>query len=100
MLYFERECDCDLLFTTSHRVCDGLSVFIIVKDVLRSLAGGAELEAHDPLGATDIIGKYRPAWLWLTSIGVPLINTCLRLFPASLPTPRKKGIFCRVERRA
>lgn len=91
--YLERECDCDLLFTTSHRVCDGLSIFIVVKDVLRSLGGHAELDAYEEISVADIIGDYRPAAPWLTSVGVSMINTCLRLLPASKPAPRKKEYF-------
>ena len=90
MVYFERECDCELLFTTSHRVCDGLSIFIVVKDVLRSLSGGVALNAHEEISATDIIGEYGPSWPWVTGVSVALINTCLCLLPASRPAPRKE----------
>ena len=93
VVYLERECDCDLLFTTSHRVCDGLSIFIVVKDVLRFLAGRADLTAYEEITARDIIGEYRPTRPWLTSFGVRLINTCLRLLPASRTAPRKKEYF-------
>ncbi|MBV8845285.1 MAG: hypothetical protein JO307_20960 [Bryobacterales bacterium] len=88
--YVEGDCDCELLFTTSHRVCDGLSIFILVKDVLRFLARRVELSPQEEISARDIIGEYRPAWPWLTGIGVAMINTCLRLLPASRPAPRKK----------
>lgn len=93
VVYFDRECDSDLLFTTSHRVCDGLSIFIIVKDVLRSLAGRTELNAHKEVNASDIIGQYSPARPWLTSVGVRVINTCLGLLPASDRAPRKEEYF-------
>ena len=93
VVYLERERDCYLLFTTSHRVCDGLSVFIVVKDVLRRLGGRADLDAYEEISVADVIGDYRPAWPWLTGIGVRLINTCLRLLPVSRPAPRKKECF-------
>ena len=93
VVYFERACDCDLLFTTSHRVCDGLSAFIIVKDVLRSLAGCVAQEAHKEIGASDIIAEYRPSWPWLANIGISLINTCLSLLPASRSVPKKEEYF-------
>jgi hypothetical protein len=93
VVYFESKCDCELLFTTSHRVCDGLSVFIVVNDVLRSYAGRVALNAYEEIGTRNIIGEYRPAWPWLTSIGVAFINTCLCLLPVSRPTPRKKEYY-------
>ena len=93
VVYLEREADCELLFTTSHRICDGLSIFIVVKDVFRTLAGCDALNAYEDISAKDIIGVYRPGWSWLTSTAVPLVNTCLRLLPASRPASRKKEYF-------
>lgn len=93
VVYFERESDCNLLFTTSHRVCDGLGIFVVVKDVLRYLAGRIELNAHEPVSVADIIGEYRPGRPWLTSIGVSLINTCLHLLPALGSGPKRKEYF-------
>jgi hypothetical protein len=90
VVYFERESGCNLLFTTSHRICDGLGIFIIVKDVLRYLAGHIELQAQEAVGVADLVGEYRPARPWLTSIGVPLINACLSLLPATGPAPPKR----------
>jgi hypothetical protein len=93
VVYFERESGCNLLFTTSHRICDGLGIFIIAKDVLRHLAGCTELNTHAAVSVADIIGDYRPARPWLTSIGVSLINTCLHLLPASRSAPKRKEYF-------
>ncbi len=93
VVYMERERDCDLLLTTSHRICDALSIFIVVKDVLRSLAGRPRLNAHREISARDIIGEYRPARPLLTNVGVSLISTCLRLLPASEAAPAKKEYF-------
>lgn len=93
VVYFERECDCDLLFTTSHRISDGLSVFIIAKDVLRFLAGQVEPNPYEEISTADLIGEYRPARLWVTSTAVALVNTCLRLVPRSGPFPKRKEYF-------
>ena len=93
VVYFEREFDCDLLFTVSHRVCDGLSIFIIIKDVLQSLADRAERNTYPAIAVSDIIGGYRPARPWLTAAGVSLINTCLRLLPSARPAPKRKEYF-------
>jgi hypothetical protein len=93
VVYCEHEGDCDLLLTTSHRICDALSVFVIAKDVLRSLARRTELTAHDAIGVRDIIGAYRPARPWLTTLGAWLVNGCIRLLPASGPAAIRKEYF-------
>ncbi|HEV2498963.1 MAG TPA: hypothetical protein VGY31_05235 [Terriglobia bacterium] len=93
VVYFEGEGDCDLLFTTSHRICDALSVFILAKDVLRFLARRTEVSPHDAIGVREIIGAYRPARPRITSIGVSLANMCLRFLPASGPAPKRKQYF-------
>jgi hypothetical protein len=93
VVYFEREFDCDLLFTVSHRVCDALGIFIILKDVLQSFADRAERTAYHAIGAADIIAGYRPARPWLIALGVSLINTCLNLVPSAGPAPKRKEYF-------
>jgi hypothetical protein len=90
VVYFDREFDCELLFTVSHRVCDGVGIFIIAKDILQFLANRAERTAYRAIGATDIIGGYRPARPWLTAAGVSLINGCLSLLPGAGPTPKRQ----------
>lgn len=93
VVYFERESGCNLLFTTSHRICDGLGIFIIVKDVLRYLAGCTELNAYEEVSVADIIGDYQPARPWLTTIGVSLINTCLHSLPTLQSALKRKEYF-------
>src|SRR5882762_8703748 len=46
----------DLLLTTSHRICDGMSILIIVREVLRSLHTDEELIPYEPITARTIIG--------------------------------------------
>jgi hypothetical protein len=77
------ELENDLLLTTSHRICDGMSVFTIVREVLRALYQDEELIPYEPVTVQDIIGEYRPATPWRRKLAVLLTNGVLRLIPAS-----------------
>jgi hypothetical protein len=76
----------DLLLTTTHRMCDGMSVFIIVKEVLRSLHNDEELIPYEPITVQDIIGEYQPLQPW-KKLAVRLMNGVLRLIPGSRRAP-------------
>lgn len=90
VVYFENDGECELLFTTSHRIADGLSTFIIVKDVLRLLAGGVALKPYEEIQVATLAARYRPALPWLTSVSLTLLNTCLRFLPSARSVPRKR----------
>jgi hypothetical protein len=93
VVYLQHKSECDLLFVTSHRICDGLSIFIIVKDALRALAGHTGLNAYEAVGSADIVGEHQLARPWLTKVGLTLINLCLSLLPGSGPAPKRKDYF-------
>ena len=84
------ELETDLLFTTSHRICDGLSIFIVVKDVLQSLHSGEELIPYEAITTQDIIGDYRPSHPWKRQLAASMLNGILRLVPSSRPAPKNK----------
>jgi hypothetical protein len=86
-VWLQSEAESDLLLTTSHRICDGMSVFIILKEVLRSLHTGEELIPYEPITERDIIGDYQPPQLWKRKLAVGLINGLLRLVPNSRRAP-------------
>src|SRR4051812_45769682 len=46
-VWLQSELESDLLLTTTHRMCDGMSVFIIVREVLRSLHDDEELIPYE-----------------------------------------------------
>jgi hypothetical protein len=77
----------DLLFATSHRICDGMSIFTIVREVLRSLHTDEELIPYEPITERDIIGDYQPPQPWKRKLTVGLINGLLRLVPNSRRAP-------------
>lgn len=80
-LHSEREGD--LLLTTSHRICDGMSMFTIVREVLQSLHSDQELIPYEPITTYDVIGDYRPSQPWKRKLAVGLLNRVLRLIPKS-----------------
>jgi hypothetical protein len=77
----------DLLLATSHRICDGMSIFTIVREVLRSLHSDEELIPYEPITERDIIGDYQPPQPWKRKLTVGLINGLLQLVPNSRQAP-------------
>jgi hypothetical protein len=77
----------ELLLTTSHRICDGMSMLTIVREVLRSLHTDEELIPYEPITTWDIIGDYQPPRPWKRKLTVSLLNGLLRLIPRSRRTP-------------
>jgi hypothetical protein len=78
-LHTERESD--LLLTTSHKICDGASIFIIVREVLHSLHTDERLIPYEPVEVQDIIGDYEPPQPWKRKLAAHLLNGVLRLVP-------------------
>jgi hypothetical protein len=79
----QSESGSDLLFTTTHRMCDGMSVFIIVREVLRSIYTDEETIPYEPATVRDIVGDYQPSRLWMKKVAASLINGIFRLIPPS-----------------
>jgi hypothetical protein len=77
----------DLLFTTSHRICDGMSTFTVVREVLRSLHNDEELIPYEPVTVQDVIRGYQPSRPWRRAAAAHLVNGLLRLIPASRREP-------------
>lgn len=50
----------DLVLTTSHRICDGMSMLTIVREVLHLLHSDREMTPYAPITTRDMIGDYRP----------------------------------------
>jgi hypothetical protein len=64
-----------------------MSVFIIVREILRSLHSGEELIPYEPITVRDIIGGYQTPQPWKRSLAVRLLNGLLRLIPSSRREP-------------
>jgi hypothetical protein len=77
----------DLLLTTSHRICDGVSIITLGRELLRCLYSDEELIPYEPFTAQDIIGDYQPPQLWKRKLAARLMNGLLRLVPSSRRAP-------------
>jgi hypothetical protein len=77
----QRTFGADVLFATSHRICDGMSIFLIVKEVLRALHSNEEFIPYNAVSVNDIIGDFRPAKPWKFKLLVTLLNGALALVP-------------------
>jgi Condensation domain len=86
-VWLQSEMESDLLLTTSHRICDGMSMLIIVREVLRSLYSDEELIPYQPITRRDIIGDYQPEQPWKRKLAASMLNGLLRLIPASRRAP-------------
>lgn len=83
----------DLLLTTSHRICDGMSMLTIVREVLRSLHSDRELIPYAPITTRDIIGDYQPLHPLGRRLQAGLVNALLRLVPAGRPSAPNREIY-------
>jgi hypothetical protein len=77
----------DLLLTTSHRICDLMSMFTIVQELIRSLYSDEELIPYAPITTQHIIGGYQPLHPWKSKLTAHLMNRLLGLIPHSPHQP-------------
>ena len=76
VVWLRSERESDLLLTTTHRICDGMSVFTIVQEVLCALYCYEPLEPYEPITVRD--QTLRAAYDRWSNLG--LIRTVLRPF--------------------
>jgi len=88
MLQSERESD--LLLVTSHRICDGMSMLTIVREVLRALHKDEDLIPYTPITTRDMIGDYQPPKPWKRKLTAGLVNGFTRLIPYSCRASENK----------
>lgn len=77
----------DLLLTTSHRICDGMSTLIIARQMLEALRGREEVAPYNEITVHDIIGDYQPPHPWKRKLAANLLNSLLWLVPESRREP-------------
>jgi hypothetical protein len=90
LVWLKSERESDLLLTTSHRICDGMSIIILVKELLRSLHRDEELVPYETPTLRDMIGGHQPAKPWAFKLKLFLMNVILGLIPSSRRTPENK----------
>jgi hypothetical protein len=86
-VWLPSELESDLLLTTSHRICDGMGVLMLAREVLRALHNDEELIPYEPITVQDVIGDYQPPPSWKRAAVVGLVNGLLRLLPGSRREP-------------
>jgi hypothetical protein len=89
-VWLPSELESDLLITTSHSICDGMSMLTIVREILRSLHSNEELIPYAPITTRDIIGDYQPPQPWKRKLMMLLLNGLLQLVPDSRRTLENK----------
>lgn len=82
-VWLPAETESDLLLVTSHRICDGMSMLTIVREVLFALHSDEELVPYEPITAKVMIGDYEPPQPWKRKLIASLLNNALRLLPTS-----------------
>lgn len=90
VVWLQSEWESELLLTTSHRICDLMSMFTIVQEVVRSLHSDEELISYGPITTQDIIGDYQPLQPWKSKLTARLVNGLLKLIPQSRHQPDNK----------
>lgn len=83
VVWLRSETESDLVFTTPHRVCDGISILVIAREVLRSLHSCEELVPYEPVTTRDLIGDYQPQRQGNRKRAARVINGLSRLIPSS-----------------
>lgn len=92
-VWLPAEADSDLLLTTSHRICDGPGILILVREVLKSIHRDEDLGSYEPVAVRDIIGNYQPPQPWKRQAIAGLLNAFFRLIPNPGLAPEKYEYF-------
>jgi hypothetical protein len=87
LVWLRSDMEQDLLFVASHRICDGMSMLTIVREVLRFLHRDEIPDSYAPISPEDIIGDYQPAHPWKRHVKAHLCNAILGLIPGSGKDP-------------
>ncbi len=73
----------ELLITCPHRICDGMSMFIIVRELLQGLHSNQELTTYSAPTIQDIIGSFHDKHAWKRKLLARVINVLFALMPSS-----------------
>lgn len=81
-----------LLITTSHRICDGMSILTIVRELLRGLYADDALLPYAPITVQDIIGSFDDGQRWKRRLLAHMVNGLFRLLPVSRRAPDNREL--------
>lgn len=83
----------ELLITTSHRICDGMSVLTLIREILKSLHSDDALVPYAPVTLRDIIGDLRDEGLPKRQRTARIANALISLVPGSRRPVENKEIY-------
>lgn len=87
VVWLRSEKEQDLLFIASHRICDGMSMLTVVRDVLRFAHHDEAPAPYAPISPDDIVGDYRAKHPRSRRMLAHVSNAILTLIPASKKAP-------------
>ncbi|WP_226467911.1 condensation domain-containing protein [Luteimonas panaciterrae] len=73
----------ELLITSAHRICDGMSMFVIVRELLEGLHSDQALTPYTALDIQDVIGDFHDKHAWKRKLLARAINSLFSLIPSS-----------------
>jgi hypothetical protein len=82
-----------LLFTASHRICDGMSMLILIREVLKSLHRDDALHPYAPLTLHDIIGDARDEDFSRRRRAARILNAMIALIPGSCRPVENRELY-------
>lgn len=93
IVWLESATEQELLFVASHRICDGMSMLTIVREVLRFIYRDDVPAPYAPISPDDIIGDYQPRNPWKRRMMAHLSNTILSSIPESRKAPGNQEVY-------
>jgi hypothetical protein len=83
----------ELLITTTHRICDGMSLLTLVREILKSLHKDDALVPYAPVTVHEIIGDLRDEGLPRRRRAARFMNAVVALVPGSRKPVENKEIY-------
>lgn len=93
IVWLKSEREQDLLFVASHRICDGMSMLTIVREVLRLIYSDEVPVSYAPISPEDVIGKYQPVNPRMRRMMAHVSNVLLGLVPESKRAPENREVY-------
>lgn len=92
VVWLHSDVEQDLLFVASHRICDGMSMLTLVREVLRYIYKDETPVPYAPISPDDIIGDYQPPHPVRRRMIAHLSNAILGLIPESRNAPGNREL--------
>lgn len=82
----------ELLVTAPHRVCDGMSMLTIIRELLQALHSDPAPEPYPAITTADIIGSADRRGRWKRRLAAMLVNLLIALVPPSRRALRNREL--------